>query len=204
MFSNNVLSLKRLLYIAFFFAGCWQFGSGTYIYAKAHYAQYLLEKAWSKTVNGQENVKPWNWADTYPVAKIKFNYHDKELIVLAGSSGRTMAFAPGHVSATPLPGEIGNSVIVGHRDTHFSILKELRLGHKIHTQIPNKRQTYKVINTFIVDHSEIEVMEDHGEELLTLITCYPFNSIHAGGPLRYVVQAIPIEPDLPQRSFFEL
>ncbi len=204
MFRIRILTYKRFVYLAIFIAGCWQFGSGTYIYAKAHYAQYLLDNAWSKTVNGEEKVKPWSWADTYPVAKISFSHLEKELIILAGSSGRTMAFAPGHVSATPLPGEVGNSVIVGHRDTHFSILKELKQGHEIHTQIPNKRQSYKVMNTFIVDHSEIGVMEDQGEDLLTLITCYPFDTIYAGGPLRYVVQAAPIGPDNKQTSLIEL
>ena len=47
---------------------------------------------------------------------------------LAGVSGRTLAFGPGHVDGTPLPGDPGNSVLSGHRDTHFAFLRELRSG----------------------------------------------------------------------------
>ncbi len=181
--------LKRLSALAIILAGCWQFGSGSYIYAKAQFAQYLLNNAWSKTLQGETKVKPWEWADTYPVAKITFNNGQEDYIVLAGGTGRTMAFAPGHVSATPLPGNGGNSVIVGHRDTHFTMLKDLKFGDEIRVQTLNKQINYKVANTFIVDQSQSEVMQDFGLEQLTLITCYPFDTIHTGGPLRYVVQA---------------
>ena len=181
--------LKRLSALAIIVAGCWQFGSGSYIYAKAQFAQYLLNNAWSKTLQGETKVKPWEWADTYPVAKITFNNGQEDYIVLAGGTGRTMAFAPGHVSATPLPGNGGNSVIVGHRDTHFTVLKDLKFGDEIRVQTLNKQINYKVANTFIVDQSQSEVMQDFGLEQLTLITCYPFDTIHTGGPLRYVVQA---------------
>ncbi len=181
--------LKKLSALAIIVAGCWQFGSGSYIYAKAQFAQYLLNNAWSKTLQGETKVKPWEWADTHPVAKITFNNVQEDYIVLAGGTGRTMAFAPGHVSATPLPGNGGNSVIVGHRDTHFTLLKDLKFGDEIHVQTLNKQINYKVANTFIVDQSQSEVMQDFGLEQLTLITCYPFDAIHTGGPLRYVVQA---------------
>jgi len=188
----EIFSRERLIIFAFILAGGWQFGTGTYIYAKAHLAQVLLGSAWSKTIQGQEKVKPWSWADTYPVAKINFNGFEKELIVLSGASGRTMAFGPGHVSTSPLPGENGNSVIAGHRDTHFSILKDLQIGSKIDVQMPDKQLYYQIVNHFIVDQSQVEVMNNQGVEILTLITCYPFNTPQAGGPLRYVIQALPI------------
>ena len=187
--SIKLIYLKKILILVIVLAGCWKFGSGVYILAKAQLAQYLLSNAWSNTFNGQHKVKPWSWADTYPLAKITFNNQLKEYIVLAGGSGRTMAFGPGHVSATPLPGNGGNSVIVGHRDTHFSLLKLLKLGDQIQIQLPGQQLTYQVFNTIIVNESQSEVMLDQGQELITLITCYPFEALQPGGPLRYVVQA---------------
>lgn len=189
MLLDRLFSLKNLIYLLVLILGSWQFGSGAYIYTKAQFAQYLLSNAWNETVKGQKQVKPWAWADTYPVAKLNFREHKKELIVLAGGSGHTMAFGPGHVNASPLPGNNGNSVIVGHRDTHFSILKDLYHGNIIDIHIHGKQLSYKVVNMFIVNQSQTGVMQNHGEELLTLITCYPFDSLDAGGPLRYVVQA---------------
>ena len=182
-------SIKNFIILIILVIGAWQFGSGSYIYAKAHLAQYLLNNAWSKTLQGEKKVKPWNWADTYPIAKLTFVKSKQSYLVLEGGTGRTMAFGPGHLSASPLPGNGGNSVIVGHRDTHFKMLKNLTLNDKIHVEIPDKQVHYRVIDSFIVDQSQIEVMQDYGIEQLTLITCYPFDTLRAGGPLRYVVQA---------------
>lgn len=192
MLLNKLALLKKIIVLAVITIGCWQFGSGTYIYAKAQFAQLLLNDAWTKTLNGEQKVKPWRWADTYPIAKISFVDSQKNYIVLAGGSGRSMAFGPGHVSATPLPGKQGNSVIVGHRDTHFTVLKDLKLGDKVQVQMPNKQINYQVAKLLIVDQNQTEVMQDYGQEQLTLITCYPFNALQAGGPLRYVVRAEPI------------
>ena len=189
MYLSKLTWLKRLGILAIIIIGFWQFGSGSYIYIKAQLAQFLLSNAWSKTMLGEEKVKPWSWADTHPVAKINFSKNQGDYIVLAGGTGRTMAFGPGHLSATPLPGNGGNSVIVGHRDTHLAVLKDLKLGDEIHVQMPSKQISYKVANTFIVDQSKVEVMQDYGFEQLTLITCYPFDALQAGGRLRYVVQA---------------
>lgn len=189
---NNSILVKNACVIFIVLASCWQFSSGSYIYVKAQLAQYLLNNAWSKTLQGNYKVKPWHWADTYPVANIIFVRFDKEYIVLAGGTGRTMAFGPAHISSTPLPGRKSNSVIIGHRDTHFTVLKDLKPGDEVTVQTQDKNLRYKVENTFIVDEKQSEVMQNHGSELLTLITCYPFDAIKAGGSLRYIVQAQPI------------
>ncbi len=189
MLLNKLFSIKGLILSLIIITGIWQFGAGTYIYAKAQLAQHLLNTAWNKTTNGNVNVKPWNWADTYPVAKIIFGKTKKEFIVLAGATGRTMAFGPGHVSATPLPGNNGNSVIVGHRDTHFKILKNIKLGETINLETPENKLSYTVTNIFIIHQKETHIMQNLGREELTLITCYPFDSYQASGPLRYVIKA---------------
>ncbi len=189
MLSNKILTIKKLIFIVIILAGSLNVGTGTYIYTKAQLAQYLLNSAWTKTATGLKQVKPWKWADTYPVAKINFKGFKKEYIILAGANGRTMAFGPGHLSSTPLPGNNGNSVIVGHRDTHFKVLKNLDYGDVINIQTQSKNLSYRVSTTFIIDQKQTEIMQNDGEELLTLITCYPFDSPHARGPLRYVVQA---------------
>ena len=98
---------------------------------KAEVAQVLLQRAWSKSVDGHAQTRPWPWADTWPVARLTATSHDVDLIVLAGGSGRTLAFGPGHLGASALPGEIGNMVIAGHRDTHFAFLQEVRRGDRL-------------------------------------------------------------------------
>ena len=108
--------------------GFWQFGQGAYIPAKAWVAQELMQRAWRRAGSGEEHAAPWPWADTWPVARLSAKGGDINLIILEGGSGRTLAFAPGHLSASVLPGETGNSIIAGHRDTHFQFLQYVKKG----------------------------------------------------------------------------
>ena len=100
---------KRLVLIgSLAIAGALSFGHGAYLFAKAEFAQFLLERAWARTIHGHQDVKPWRWADTWPVARIEFPRQRRSYIVLAGASGRTMAFGPGHVDGTASPESTGN------------------------------------------------------------------------------------------------
>jgi sortase A len=176
---------------AAFSISLWQLGQGSYIQAKAWLAQVLIKQAWAHTLEGEAQVKPWPWADTWPVARITVPSRDIERFVLAGANGRSIAFGPGHVFGTPLPGEAGNSVIGAHRDTHFAFLRELQPGEEIVVQKSvSVTRRYRVTGAEIVDKSETRVLaQAPGETRLTLITCYPFDALRAGGPLRYVVTA---------------
>ena len=59
-----------LLVVTLVLLGLWQIGSGAWIYVKAQLAQVLLQRAWAGTLAGQRDVKPWPWADTWPVARL--------------------------------------------------------------------------------------------------------------------------------------
>lgn len=186
--------------------------NGAYVWAKAQFAQVLIASAWKHSVHAAEanipshsanqtleaqaiKTKPWPWADTYPVAKLTLpskslgSLSGEPLYVLAGASGRTMAFGPGHMSATPLPFEGGNSVITGHRDTHFAALQYLNKGDSIDVQTVEAQGQYRVTSTFIVHQSQTHIIESQGADQLTLITCYPFNAMIPNPTMRYVVSA---------------
>ena len=173
-------------------AGAALFGNGLYMYAKARVAQMLLARAWSLTLRGGRDVKPWRWADTWPVAKIEFPRQHASAIVLAGASGRTMAFGPGHVDGTAMPGQRGNCAISAHRDTQFAVLRDVAAGDPIVIQSRDGRTLrYRVRELRIVDYRDTSVLAPAAGQTLTLITCYPFNAVVPGGPLRYVVVAMP-------------
>ena len=105
--------------------GMGQMTRAAYIHSKASLAQVLIRRAWAKASKKGDLPKPWPWADTAPVARLISRTHDVDLVVLAGSSGRTLAFGPGHITGTALPGSHGNSAIGGHRDTHFHFLRDV-------------------------------------------------------------------------------
>ena len=170
--------------------GFWELGRSAYIPAKAWLAQELMQRAWRRSESGESRAAPWPWADTWPVAKLSAKGGEIELIVLAGGSGRTLAFAPGHLSASALPGEPGNSVIAGHRDTHFQFLQYLNHGESLLLEMPDgRRHLYRITSLDAVDARRGSLVLDTERPMLSLVTCYPFGAVNPGGPMRFVVSA---------------
>jgi sortase A len=170
--------------------GFWQLGQGAYIPAKAWLAQELMQRAWLRASVDDDRQVPWPWADTWPVARLSAKSGEIDLIVLSGGSGRTLAFGPGHLAASSMPGETGNSVIAGHRDTHFSFLRDIEIGESIMIErISGRRHLYKVIGIDVVDSRRGSLLLDTDAAMLSLVTCYPFDAEEAGGPMRFVVTA---------------
>lgn len=167
----------------------WQLASAAWIHARAALAQHLIAAAWDRTkTNG--TARPWPWADTRPLARLTVPAHGIRLHVLAGTSGRSLAFGPGHVAGTALPGSDGNSVIVAHRDTHFAFLRHLREDEEIAVEDTRGRTTrYRVREVAVVDKHATRLLDAADSAQLTLITCWPFDAVQPGSPQRYVVIA---------------
>lgn len=183
----------RVLAVALAAVGVWQVGHGAWIYAKALLAQQLLQRAWVRTLAGDSHVKPWPWADTWPVARLRVPAHGVDLIVLDGVSGRTLAFAPGLASGSARPGAPGTTIISGHRDTHFRFLEHLEPGDEIIVDTPGREPARFYVHEATVVDSRTALIGRAGDgtAALVLLTCYPFDAIRPGGPLRYVVAAEP-------------
>ena len=184
--------MRSVLIVCIASAGVLSAVEGIRIHAKAVLAQVLLQKAWADTKRGTDKARPWPWADTWPIARLTSVDHGQDLIVLAGATGRTLAFGPAHLLSSARPGQVGNTVVIGHRDSHFRFLKHLRIGDLLHLESADGvTYRYRVGEMAVVHESETGVMAHGTTEKLTLITCYPFDAIFPGGPLRYVVEALP-------------
>ena len=171
-----------------------------WLHAKAWLAQQLLQQAWATTRATQQPQRPWPWADTHPVARLRVAARGIDQIVLAGDAGRTLAFGPGWAEASAVPGANGTSVISGHRDTHFAFLRELQPGDAIELESARSARRYRVVATRIADVRREQITLGAGDTLL-LVTCWPFDAVLPGGPLRYVVQAEPeVEGVAPARE----
>lgn len=182
--------VTTLLVLALVLVGTWQTGSGAWIYLKAELAQALLQRAWANTVAGQHNVKPWPWADTWPLARLTVPSKNIDLIVLNGAYGRTLAFGPGYLESSAPPGSRGTTILTGHRDTHFRFLENLQLGDIILIQTRTGAwHQFSVRERRIADVRYDSIRADPDGSQLVLLTCYPFDAIVPGGPLRYVVSA---------------
>ena len=187
----------RIIAICMLLAGAtWQCGDAAYIHAKAALAQRLLEHSWRLSLRGASAPRPWPWADTWPVARLRVARLEVDEIVLAGSSGRTLAFAPAHLDGSALPGNEGLSVIAGHRDTHFKFLRKLVPGDELWIDRPDGTSVrYRVSNLSVIDARTDRVALDSPANALELVTCYPFDAVVAGGPLRYRVFAQLVLPE---------
>ena len=173
--------------------GGWQFGEAMWIHAKAVLAQVLIKHAWAQTTDGAARVRPWAWADTWPVARLSVPRLGVDQIVLAGASGRTLAFGPAHMDGTAAPGRNGIAVISGHRDTHFRFLEELRVGDTLTvTDHVGRAHRFRITETHIVDSEKSGLAANMDTPRLALVTCYPFDAVEPGGPLRFLALA---EPD---------
>jgi sortase A len=164
-----------------------------WIPAKAELAQWLIEHSWEQVLAGDEQARPWPWADTRPIGVLSVPGLDIRQMILEGNSGRNLAFGPVLLDGS---GQGQDLVISGHRDTHFRFLKELSPGDQLQIELRNRVQTFEVSQVEVVDSRWRELVIKPGTSRLSLVTCYPFDSAFAGGPLRYVVTALPVASDL--------
>lgn len=170
--------------------GLWQVASAGWIHAKAILAQHLIASAWAEGRDAGASRRPWPWADMRPIARLTVPRHGVELYILDSASPHALAFGPAHVSGTASPGSWGNTVIVAHRDTHFSFLRRLALDEEIDVELAKgARARYRVREVSVVDKGETRVLDSADSPQLTLITCYPFDAVQPGTRLRYVVIA---------------
>jgi sortase A len=109
-------------------------------------------------------------------------------MIAQGESAPILRRSVGHLSDTALPGEVGNVVLAGHRDTFFRPLSGVRAGDSITLKTRDGEFEYLVESTSVVAPSAVEVLEPTGGRTLTLITCYPFSYIGAA-PNRFIVRA---------------
>ena len=108
--------------------------------------------------------------------------------VAEGTDHATLRCAAGHILGTALPGRPGNVGIAGHRDTLFRPLRNIRTDDVILLTTLQGEYRYRVVSAKIVSPSDVAVLTPDGNEILTLVTCYPFYLV-GPAPDRFIVRA---------------
>ncbi len=197
-----ISKLTGKLTLILLFAAAGNLAYPCYMLAKEQVGQHLLNRAWQKAktqvttidakhVKHVEQVKPWPWADIFPIGQLSFANNEQH-IVLNNDSGQALAFGPG------LHGfSLGNqhtSIISAHNDSSFRHLKEVKINEQISFErLGQKKVNYQVQHIEIIDRSkqqlslESDILNTH--KSLILVTCYPFNQNSGNSPLRYLVYA---------------
>jgi sortase A len=110
------------------------------------------------------------------------------VIVMEGVDKITLRRAVGHIPSTALPGRPGNVGLAGHRDTYFRPLRNIQQGDVVTLTTLAGEYRYRVVSTKVVDPREVSVLNSDGNEILTLVTCYPFYFV-GSAPSRFIVRA---------------
>ena len=92
--------------------------------------------------------------------------------------------------------------MAGHRDTFFRELKDLRTGDSIQFTTLSGGFTYVVESLVVVEPDNVGVLAPSSENVLTLVTCFPFSYI-GNAPKRFVVRARQVSPEAAPQSNVE-
>ncbi len=111
------------------------------------------------------------------------------VFVVEGAGSTALRRAVGHISGTALPGSPGNVGISGHRDRFFRPLRNIRPNDIITVTTLLGEFRYRVVSTRIVNPDDVWVLDKSGDQILTLVTCYPFYFV-GSAPSRFIVRAI--------------
>ncbi len=162
-----------------------------WIPAKAGLAQWLLQRSWTQALATGEAKPPWGWADAHAVARLMRVSDGRSQIVLAGDNGRALAFGPGWNPASTPPGEAGTVVISAHRDTHFAWLRDIDVDERLQLETLRGPRRYRLRGSEIIDVRTQALAPSVDHDQLLLVTCWPFDAIEAGGPLRLLLRFEP-------------
>jgi len=187
--------VRRRLALLLAAAGLGLLAWGLWLPVKAALAQHLLERAWSRMQVGGEAVRPWPWADMHPAFRLVLPEVGEAFIVLDAASGEALAFGPGLVPRSAPPGEPGVTLVGAHRDTQFVGLRNVGPGDPLVVEtVDGRRLLYRVRETAVVDSRAAGLRLDRAASLLVLSTCWPFDAVAPGGPLRFLVVADLVAP----------
>lgn len=192
--------LERALWTA----GCCALGYYVFTYIDASLTQRQLVRIFeeSRTHVGvtAEATSDYSTADVLKVpaqpkskliGRLEIPKLDISSIILEGVGSQTLRVGLGHVPSTSLPGQPGNVVIAGHRDTFFRPLRKIGICDEVSVVTTARTYYYQVRLFEIVDPRNVNALRFHNENELTLITCYPFYYI-GPAPKRFVVHAEPV------------
>ena len=141
------------------------------------------------SINGQLVYTP-ELGDEF--ATLKIPEVGVESPILQGEGKAQLRQGAGHYVGSLLPGEGGNIVLSGHRETVFYSLQDVELGHQVFIETDYGTYTYEVSDIYITTPDDVTPTVPTDTEKLTLYTCYPF--IKWGPtPERYVVVADLVE-----------
>ena len=184
--------LRRLEYVLWS-AGALALGFCAGLYMDAHFFQAQQNRRLEEALREQRPSVPGPVPRQQRpigslVGRIEIPRLGFSAVVLEGSDSGTLRVGVGRIPETADPGQKGNVVLAGHRDTFFRPLRGIHNGDRIEVTTPSGHFQYAVDWTAVVNPTDISVLKSTPQPALTLVTCYPFYYI-GPAPKRFIVRA---------------
>jgi sortase A len=147
----------------------------------------IRETASPEVTSAKPPEPPFIGADGL-IGRIEIPRVGVSVVVVEGTDKPTLRRAAGHIVGTGLPGQPGNIGIAAHRDTFFRPLRNILNDDVITITTLRGDYRYRVVSTKVVKPDNVAVLNPDGNEILTLVTCYPFYFV-GSAPSRFIVRA---------------
>jgi sortase A len=159
-------------------------------YGQMYLEQHRLAQAWEeeqqRLAENPPSATQAHTPDDDGMIRLVIPKIDLTSFVVEGTNRKALLVGPGHITKTAEPGQLGNAVITGHRDTFFRHIHELAKGDQLYIERGGKRYTYEITGKKIVEPSDLSVTKPTEDSQVTLVTCYPTYYI-GPAPKRLVV-----------------
>ena len=179
---RNILRGACYFFLAF---GILSLGYVGFVFADSHRYQALEIKKFEQPGRLSE---PHLLVEGEVVGEIQVPRLGLSAIVVQGDSPASLRHAVGHLENSALPGEHGNVVLAGHRDTLFRPLRDIRVGDQIRFKTVRQHFKYAVYSIEVVAPTDLHVLKATSDHDLTFITCFPFYYV-GPAPKRFIVRA---------------
>jgi LPXTG-site transpeptidase (sortase) family protein len=210
-FMTNKSILRACSYVFFLAGAAILIGSGLLLLqAHAHQRQAMqrFELARRTSLTVAESPRPGKVKFTGQVAKNGSVLGELEIprlgidtLIFQGDDAQILRWGTGHIPGTPLPDSPrGNVGLAAHRDSYFRPLRNIRHNDLIVIKTLRGVQHYAVQSTKIVTPDDVGVLDNTGQHILTLVTCYPFYYI-GSAPERFIVQARAMDSPLSDSAY---
>ncbi len=177
---------RRMLSLALIVIGIALLGYVGSQYWGMYRSQKNLEAEWERQATNVSKPDHASISADQMLTRVIIPKINMDAIVIEGASRKDLSEGPGHMKETAMPGESGNAVITGHRDTFFRHIYELVKGDQIQVRRNGRVFTYEVTGKRVVEPDDLSVIKQTADPRLTLITCYPTYYI-GPAPQRLVV-----------------
>lgn len=149
----------------------------------------------NKTQKNKENETNSNKDKNYTikldgkemVGKIIEPNTNKQIPIIMGATEENLLGGATLYDNGVLPGDKGTAIILGHRETTFGFLKNIKKSDIIEVQTLNNLYKFKVRKTYITTPEDESILAQGEGPSMTLVTCYPFKYV-GSAPERFIVK----------------